>query len=253
MCLSRITKTKKHEFGYKLFKRENNHFVTNIFISGPYNLGETYDAEVENYPNPIPTEEAAGGGSYTAGYHYYLRLKDAKGQCNIHDVVIRIKVKNIFATGTQYGYECGVSQIMKLDRVMLDGKKRAERKRRAEYKKFLEICSKKVQSKMLQYAKDCDLKNSHQTPDGMKNILDFLTKDYDEYEEFISFIDILPRNSRTFILFTKLHIWGLHKHNQYKKFFKRLVKRQSEIHSIVKYYRFAPYAENIDKIVLKQR
>jgi len=257
MCLDSIDKNpKKHEIGYKLCRRRAGIFTGTIFMKKDYHLGRKYDAKI---CGGMPTVTGFDNLNYTAGFHYYLKMKDAKFMCTDSQVVIRIKVKDILATGSQTGYAAAVSRFMTLDRVVFDKQRDTLKLEKEQLKKFLTICKGSVQLKLLQFGKKFNLNLRLIKEKDMKEMADFLAKDIDDYAEFISFVDCFPRKSKMFQLFTKIHLWAYQNHKDYKKFYTYIVKhlddprfkkkltRRYNTHSFM-----VDHAYNIDEIVLKK-
>jgi hypothetical protein len=193
MCLDTLAKKpKKHKVGYKLFsKRHDGMLGAPIFNSGPYEIGKLYDANFESMTGAMPMLSTSFG-SYQAGFHYYLKMKDAKRCCSVGSVVIRIKVKNVLATGTQSKYDAGVSQFMTLDRSVYDGDEAKIKNEKRDYKKFLNLCKGPGRLELLKFAKKFKLKIFLVKPTHMKELADVVSKNINIFADFISFVDYFP-------------------------------------------------------------
>lgn len=255
MCLdTQDKKIKKHTIGYKLCRKDGNGFRGEVFNTGPYLIGKTYDSKEKN--NPLPKVGGPKGVNYKAGFHYFRKLKDAKEQCGHTSAVIRIKVKNILATGTQNGYDAGVAEFMTLDRVAVDGAELKAQREEAERKKFLAMCEGKVESKILEFAKQFELKTVLMKARDMKKMADFMTKTIDNFVDAVVFIDIVPRKSKLFKMFTKIHTWAFNNHDEYKNFYYAVAKDAGEVYKKLNrdkdYNVMVHHAQNIDSLILEK-
>ena len=72
MCLDSIDKNpKKHEIGYKLCRRRHGIFTGTIFMTKEYYIGLKYDAKNSG---EMPIVTGFNNLTYTAGFHYYLKM-----------------------------------------------------------------------------------------------------------------------------------------------------------------------------------
>jgi len=257
MCLETIDKKpKKHDVGYKIFKENvEGKYETPIIEVGSYRIGKTYNAKIHNDPLP-KFEIGIGRQKYKAGFHYYLKMKDAKKVCGDSEVVIRIKVKNILATGSQFNHDCGVSQYITLDKIVFEGEKEKLKQEKAEYKKFLKICKRPVESKLLRFAKKFNLGSYLLKGKDLKEITDFISDSTDEFVNYMSFIDFCPRQSKTFLFFTKIHIWAYQNHRGYKDTYTYVVKNvhklQKELYREGEHEILLHHCKNVDKFILEK-
>jgi len=252
MCLDSVTKKpKKHEVGYKLFQNLGDHFKSPVFATNSYHIGKTYDAKFGEKELRV-MDTMLKGETYKAGFHYYLKRKDAKKLCNDDQVVIRIKVKNILATGTQFPHEAGVSEFITLDRVIFDGAKAKTQIEKANFQKFLNICKEKVSQKILQFSKQL-LNSSRIIPEScMEKFINFITKTDDNFVNYVLFIDTFPRQSNCFKLLTKVHLWASNNHKEYKRYFHLTVKDEDMKARVSRtdYLFMKQFTNDIDNFVL---
>jgi len=260
MCLDSIAKVpKKHKVGYKICTTRYDHtFQGLIFNTGPYELGKTYDAEIESCTGNIPSIHVGDGGTYLAGFHYYLRMKDAKKLCDTASTVVRIKVKDILATGKQNNCNAGVSRFMTLDRAVFDGLADQMKQDKLEYKSFLEKCKQPVIMELLKFAKRFKLKAFLIKASHMKELADFVSKSMDNFTDFIAFVDYFPRTSDAFKIYTKIHIWAYQHHKQYKSLYNYVIKNlndpefQKKLTRGDDYSTMVRHANHIDDIIMNK-
>ena len=122
MCLSRVGKLIPHKVGYKILDRDYNlkdWFTSQYYFAKNfhYTYGFKYDAHAKGrtvktiYPN-------SDGQPYKEGFHYYLRLKDAKVICYFeNDVIAKIIVEDNIACGTEGIFKVGVSRFMTIVKI----------------------------------------------------------------------------------------------------------------------------------------
>lgn len=252
-------KIKKHKFGYKTFIREGDHFLTSVrkdaFLTsvrkdGPFHLGKTYKIKMQE---KLPCNH--NGEEYNSGFHYYLRLKDAKNEGNYKRIVIRILVEDIEVTGSQWHHSCGVAKTITLDRIMFDGKKALEKKKENAKKDFIKSCKKDVPTEILKYLKDHINLKKHfckkPADKELKKLLDFLTESREKFWKMVNFGDILPRYSQAFQLLTILHFYGTKKHDGYKKIFYKMSYKEMMVcrKPPMAIYLFATISDNIDELI----
>lgn len=251
MCLESITKTpKNHKVGYKLFEKDGDEFKTPVIEMPPYSIGKTYDAKSKN--GRLKMVNGPRGIFYKAGFHYYLKMKHAKRLCGVHQAVVRIKVKNILATGRQSSYEAGVSEFMTLDKVVCDGHAIKTKVRKADFKKFLNICKEKVNQTIMQFSKQFLKAPLRISENSMKGFIDAITETSNNFVEYVAFIDTFPRQSKCFKVLTKVHIWALNNHNQYKKYYDLIVKDgvMKKRLDRTNYFIYRQFTTDIDNFVL---
>lgn len=126
MCLTNVdTKIRKHKHGYKVYKYD---LKTKTFspyygygAEHSYKLGVTYSAKVCSGEREIPLIASTRGQEYRAGFHYHLKLSDArktsKGIRGLN-VIVRVQISNILATGLDHDGLCGVSEFITPERIM---------------------------------------------------------------------------------------------------------------------------------------
>ena len=197
MCLSYVDeKPIKHQYGYKIFKYEYQYF-TNIYQynSTKYKLGETYIAEQEAFYSKL-TEYNVNGRSYLAGFHYYRYFKNAMKLRKIGQVVVKIKVSKILATGINEDVAVGVSNIIKLEKIM-DTKDNKDKRKATE-----NLLKKGILSKILKASKEYLETQNKSIFDNLKQLI---IKNDENLSQYISFVDIFPRTSIIFKTMAKLH------------------------------------------------
>ena len=243
MCLDSIDKkTKKHRYGFKLFERTA---IDGVFKSRVYSglkpdgyaIGKTYNAQ-KTCSGSFLESYTIGDRKYKAGYHYFLRLKDAKRHCNSEDAIVKIEVKGNLATGTDMGEPAGVSKHMKLLNVVTTGERMKEiKKKKRERKMIEEITSKEIHLDIIEFAQKSlkqaekfefenlvDLKPSESTEKVWTELADKVSQSLDVYKDYITFVDGFNRFSRTFRILTRFHVWATYNHEKYAALYKKIIK-----------------------------
>ena len=250
MCLDSITKKpKKHTVGYKIFKKNDDHFDGQVYETGPYYIGKTYDAKFGSEDLQYATlvnEPDDCLRKYPAGFHYYLKMRDAKRLTNSDEAVVRITVEEISATGIQRGCNAGVAEFMTLDRLVFDPEK-------DQMKQFLLLSKEKVPKQILKFVKDFQ-NNMKISTNELKKMANFVSQSDDDFINYICFVDSFPRRSKCFKILTKVHIWALNNHLEYKKYYNYVVKNVDELRNRFvrkNYYDMLWMSMKIDDFVLK--
>ena len=224
MCLHSLDKKpKKHKHGYKVFKPDGEYYQTTIMgLHRYYKIGNTYDAK------GITAE--LNETDYPLGFHYYLRLKDAKAVLRPGRVVIRVKGQNIFATGLQEDWAdntaitstSAVSEFITLEKLMF-------RFKESEPESLLSIFRKEsVVSDIIEFMRKHDPSPHTPTVDWV-TLAKLLCASEENYEKYICFIDCFPRQSSAFKLMTALHIWSMDNFKTYRKQYDNIMKSHKEL------------------------
>ena len=253
MCLDNVDlKPKKHTVGYKNYDRTGGNFTPPVMNCGEQRLGETYDAKQYN-GGFIESIRASDSVVYEAGFHYYLRLKDAKKRCGKRQATVRVLVKNVLATGKQDGADSGVSEFITLDRVCFDGVAAAKRREKADRQLFLDLCTKPVPVKVIELGQKSKLHFPGLKEDELKKFVKFVAKTEQNFIDFVKFIDLFPRMSSMFRMFIKIHMWAHQNDPDYQKFYRRSFTetRNKFDHYYSTYPTLLKYAGDIDKFVMQ--
>jgi hypothetical protein len=224
MCLRSIDKTiTPHEFGYKTVRRvEPGKFESSV-LSVPYTFRKWYSARDGN--GHIPETKALEGGLYDAGFHYYLKEKDAVLGAGIEDIVVKIKVKNILHTGEDNSFPVGVSENIMLLKIT------AEARGEASFSKKKSIANSLTQSDVEKFVlkKGRQYKGGSVSQDEVDKIVDFVSKDSNSFGRWIVFIDSFSRGSNVFKYATKIHIIMFNKkHTDYWKYYEDIVSQKDK-------------------------
>ena len=238
MCLDTIDKrTKKHHFGFKIFSQTDipDEFKTRTFSTATrYTIGKTYNAESTAQDNKLRIYKI-DSRKYKAGYHYFLRLKDAKREIYLGDAIIKIEVKENLATGTDMGHLAGVSKYMKLLKVVTTSKKISELKQKKERKKMIDmITSKEIHLDVTEFCQKAlkneknsenlfDLKPTESTKKDWTELADKVSQSLDVYKDYITFVDGFNRFSRVFRILARFHVWATYNHKKYAALYKKII------------------------------
>ena len=218
MCLDAIDrKPRFHRIGFKIFQLDKDvpHFFR-PFVFMKNNLSYTYGLEYDSKPdsdNELKTErvhchEIETWLPYKAGFHYLRSLDDAIYKVHRSDqAIVKIQVREILATGEQYGMSAGVSRFMTLieqvytyEEVKRKLEITIERKYIKECKKYGRIMLKffdfiKKNEKVLQHGIHG---NVYKIRKVSESFLKFLLKSKETYYYWIAMLDKTPRKSKVF-------------------------------------------------------
>lgn len=247
MCLESLDKRpKNHKVGFKICSVDDDGFGGQVYDTGPYHIGGRYDSKFSSIDLPTVVVSSIKDQRYLAGFHYFLKLKDARKLVNRGEVVIRIEVEKILATGIQNGYQAGVSEYMTLTKVSFDPEVDMA-------KEFLKVCKGKVESQLLTFAKE--FQGTFRIPaKELKKVVDYMTQSLDVFTRFISLVDCFPRQSKAFKTYTKIHLWGLKNEAEYKKLYHYVVAHIDELSDELRrsnYSELMQYSADIDDFVIE--
>ena len=203
MCLTTVDKRRKsHKHGYKVFLfnrfKETELSTPHYHSDIPYVIGETYVAN-DGPPHFIT---AGDYSEYKSGYHYYLKLKDAKSSILNYEnkVIVRILVDDICATGIDYHSEVGVAKKMTLQKIVFKIKKPKPIIEGSRLKNKA-ILRRKIPKFILKNILPCD-EISEDTKNQLKVMIQ---KDMEFMMEWLCFCDSFERNFPMFRKLTKIH------------------------------------------------
>ena len=114
----------------------------------------------------------------------------------IGQVVVKIKVSKILATGINEDVAVGVSNIIKLEKIM-DTKDNKDKRKATE-----NLLKKGILSKILKASKEYLETQNKSIFDNLKQLI---IKNDENLSQYISFVDIFPRTSIIFKTMAKLH------------------------------------------------
>lgn len=216
MCLNTIDEvTKRHLIGLKIVHPT---LIKNVFESQyqhkTYEIGQ-WATVGEN----IQRIQATVGGSYPAGIHYYRDLKTLF--VPDHHVVIKIKVRGIFVTGTDQCGEAGVCrEILPLHVVEIISKV-------SSLDDFLKLTHGECYLDIFKRAK-CAIPTIEQ----LKAIAERATKSHADFVKYICFIDQFDRDHSLFKFYTRVHmalLKGKIKDKKYNSLYFSIVNQDPEM------------------------
>jgi len=119
MCLDTVDKDiKQAKDGYKLVHLTDGDFFTICYrTEKPLPAGEWLDeADYARDENDLITTFSSG--VYPRGWHSYITREDA-GNSGFHfDAIVKVKIKEVLASGTQWGNGVVVSRFIKIVEVL---------------------------------------------------------------------------------------------------------------------------------------
>ena len=243
MCLTTVTRIKKHKFGYKIYNKTKEGILSSPFYSErEYKIGGKYQAFKKVATKGIATQD---GSVYDAGFHYYLKLKDAKKNINSRQCVVRIIPTTILACGTQVGFECAVSKFKTIDKIMYDQKNQLK-------KDFIKMTTKKNIKVLIKFLRK--IKGKRKTIELCNKFNDFICQSDTTFTDYINFVDCLPRESKSYNIFTATHYFMIYNFKKYKKYFDRICFGEIKLMKLInlKSKRNIFTSKEIDKLLLNE-
>lgn len=233
MCLTRVDKqTAYHEFAYKRLKRISGQFISSVRGSS-FIFRKWYSAEDDN--GIIQETISNCGEPYKAGFHSYIKLKDAKSMKSSDDVIAKVKVRKILHTGNEGHKPVVVSADVMLLKIVIDSEKViTDRQKQSITNKLAKYDYEKLvlkEGRKFNTASDINQKT-------VDIIVTAVTKDKKSFARWIVFIDAFTRQSNVFKYATTIHMEltgfgnAAKKNNDYWKLYS-LVHRDKELLSLL--------------------
>lgn len=98
--------------------------------------------------------------------------------------------------------------------------------------KFKELCKGETQQTIIKFIND--FINKKPSDQDLKTFADFITQSNEIYIDYIVFVDCFNRQSKSFRLMSKWHIFLKDNHSKYSQYFKRITKKDKELNQIMK-------------------
>lgn len=191
MCLMLVNNKKiSHSKGYKIFivntDKILNQYRSNNF---EYRIGHSYNSyDIE----PIHFISSDKGDEYRSGFHYFLRMKDAKKYCYENNtIVVRVLVKTITVTGIDSTTLCksGVCETIFLEKIMYNKAENNKNKIRKIIKSMINELPRSRELIKILNIKDKNVQ---------LNETDKFLKTIDDIRAFCIIVDCFPRTSDIF-------------------------------------------------------